>query len=135
MNDGPATMTSQGPAARWASARAGSRQALTTPPGATTWWRIREASSPFRSRTRIRAAGPLSVGCNSVDQLDRAAVDHPVGHVAPPEADPEPGQHRVEEAVVDGREDGVEDRQRGAQHASQSEAEAEDVEVGGERLA
>src|SRR5439155_3454796 len=131
MSDGPATTTSQGPAPSRASARPMSGQALTTAPAAA-WWRIRPASPPLRSTTRIRAGGPPS-GRTSADQPKGVAVDREVGDVAAAEAEAEGGQYRVEQPGVDGRQDRVDEGQDGAQHAAQRKAE--DVEREGERLA
>src|SRR5206468_5557860 len=134
MSDGPATTTSQGPAPSRASARPMSGQALTTAPAAAACWRIRPASSPLRSTTRIRAGGPPS-GRTSADQPKGVAVDREVGDVAAAEAEAEGGQHRVEQSVVDGRQDRVDEGQDGAQHAAETQSEAEDVEREVERLA
>src|SRR5581483_2990717 len=135
MSDGPATTTSHGPLASRASARVTSGQALTTATGSVAWWRMRAASSPLRSTTRIRAAGPPSPAGTSADQPQGVAVDREVGDVPAAEAQSEGGQDRVEEAVVDGRQDRVDQGQHGAQHAAETQPQAEDVEAEIERLA
>ena len=56
----PTTSATHGPVASRASARPMSGQAFTSAPVAPAWRRIRPASSPVRSTTRIRAGGPPS---------------------------------------------------------------------------
>src|SRR5581483_2164854 len=60
MSDGPATRTSQCPAARWCPALAVSGQGFTTARGATALWRMRAASSGVRSTTSTLGSEALT---------------------------------------------------------------------------
>src|SRR5205807_693457 len=127
----PATMTSQGAAARSVSARARSGQLFTTAAAPTTLWRMRAASSPVRSTTSTLGSGALTE--SSRRQSQSVALVTQGGDVRAAELDVESLAERQDEGVVEAREQRVQGRERqvGDEARRRVEGDVEDRDGGG----